>query len=256
MKLSNSSTWIINPHLNGKSFFWPGGEIGVLLIHGFTATTVEVQPLARFLNQHGLSVAAPLLPGHGTNPIETNRTHWRDWFSSAATTLQSLRKACRIVFVGGESMGGLLALLLAYQFPNIQGLLLYAPAYRVPGLWRTRWLSYFVQVFPKTYTKDQNEEPYPWQGYGVVPLRAASQLLKLQQLARKYAPSITQPVLIFQGRQDQTIDPIGAEHLFQALGSTQKNLVWLENSRHCVMIDRDFDQVAQLTLEFINQHSA
>lgn len=63
-------------------------------------------------------------------------------------------------------------------------------------------------------------------------------------------------MLIFQGRQDQTIDPIGAEHLFQALGSTQKNLVWLENSRHCVMIDRDFDQVAQLTLEFINQHSA
>ncbi|MDT8896951.1 alpha/beta hydrolase [Thermanaerothrix sp. 4228-RoL] len=87
-------------------------------------------------------------------------------------------------------------------------------------------------------------------------MRAASQLLKLQQLARKHAPAITQPVLIFQGRQDKTIDPMGAEHLFQALGSAQKHLVWLENSRHCVMIDHDFEQVANLSLEFIHQHSA
>jgi len=255
MKLSPTTHWVINPHLNGKSFFWPGnGEIGVLLIHGFTATTVEVQPLARFLHQQGITVAAPLLPGHGTNPFETNRTHWKDWLSSAASTLQSLRHACHHIFIGGESMGGLLALLLARQYPESRGLLLYAPAYHVPGLWRTRWLSLVIQIFPKTYTKDQEEEPYPWQGYGVVPLRAAAQLLKLQQLARQEAPRVTQPTLIFQGRLDRTIDPAGAESLYRSLGSSQKRLIWLENSRHCVMIDRDFDQVARQTLEFIHQN--
>lgn len=254
MRSSPATRWFINPHLNGKSFFWPGGEIGVLLIHGFTATTVEVQPLARFLHQQGITVAAPLLPGHGTNPFETNRTRWNDWLSSAASTLQALSQACRHVFIGGESMGGLLAVLLARQYPGARGLLLYAPAYHVPGLWRTRWLSLIVRVFPKTYTKDQEEEPYPWQGYGVVPLRAAAQLLKLQQLARREAPHITQPVLIFQGRLDRTIDPAGAESLYHSLGSSQKRLIWLENSRHCVLIDHDFDRVAHLTLEFIHQH--
>ena len=35
----------INPHMDGSSFFFPGGPVGILLIHGFTATTVEVRAL-------------------------------------------------------------------------------------------------------------------------------------------------------------------------------------------------------------------
>ena len=59
---------ILNPHLEGDSFFWEGGEVGILLIHGFTATTAEVRPLAEFLHKNGYTVAGPLLPGHYTKP--------------------------------------------------------------------------------------------------------------------------------------------------------------------------------------------
>ena len=31
--------FILNPELEGGSFFWKGGETGVLLLHGLTATT-------------------------------------------------------------------------------------------------------------------------------------------------------------------------------------------------------------------------
>ena len=31
--------FIVNPHLEGEPFFWPGGPDGVLLVHGYTATT-------------------------------------------------------------------------------------------------------------------------------------------------------------------------------------------------------------------------
>ena len=33
--------YILNPELEGGSFFWKGGETGVLLLHGLTATTAE-----------------------------------------------------------------------------------------------------------------------------------------------------------------------------------------------------------------------
>ena len=44
--------YILNPELEGGSFLWQGGETGVLLLHGLTATTAEVRPLAkRLLNE-------------------------------------------------------------------------------------------------------------------------------------------------------------------------------------------------------------
>ncbi len=70
---------IVNPHLSGDSFYWQAGPTGVLLVHGYTATTSEVQPLARILNSEGYSVAGPLLPGHHTTPRELNQVKWQDW---------------------------------------------------------------------------------------------------------------------------------------------------------------------------------
>ena len=55
-----------NAHLPGDDFYWAGNETGVLLIHGFTAITAEVRPMAQLLHREGYTVAAPLLPGHGS----------------------------------------------------------------------------------------------------------------------------------------------------------------------------------------------
>ena len=42
---------IKNPHLKGGPFFWGAGPTGILLVHGFTATTAEVRPLAQALQR-------------------------------------------------------------------------------------------------------------------------------------------------------------------------------------------------------------
>src|SRR5512134_2031037 len=104
---------IVNPHLEGDSFYWPGGPSGILLAHGFTATTAEVRPLARILLDQGYSVAGPLLPGHKTTLEEMNRCRWQDWAGAIETAYRQMAARCERVFVGGESMGGLLALYLA-----------------------------------------------------------------------------------------------------------------------------------------------
>src|SRR5512134_2949565 len=116
-----------NPQLEGGAFLWSAGRTGVLLIHGFTATTAEVRPLAKVLRQNGYTVAGPLLPGHGTTPEQANRARWQQWVAAGEAAYRQLAGRCDQVVVGGESMGGLIALYLAAQHPEVAAVLAYAP---------------------------------------------------------------------------------------------------------------------------------
>ena len=69
---------IKNPHLEGDPFFLEGGPSGILLVHGYKASTAEVRPLAESLHACGHTVSAPLLPGHNTHPLDANRFTWKD----------------------------------------------------------------------------------------------------------------------------------------------------------------------------------
>src|SRR2546430_6119642 len=51
-----------------KPFHHVGNRTGVLLLHGFGGSPVEVQPLANALAERGYTVDVPLLPRHGTTP--------------------------------------------------------------------------------------------------------------------------------------------------------------------------------------------
>ena len=107
-----------NPTLEGDAFVWEAGSTGVLLFHGFTATTAEMRPVATAFHDAGLTVSAPLLPGHGTRPQDLNRVRWQDWTSAAEAAYQDLAARCERVVVGGESMGAVVALGLAARHPD------------------------------------------------------------------------------------------------------------------------------------------
>ena len=131
----SENDFIKNPHLEGSDFYWSGNQIGVLMIHGFTATTAEVRLIAKRLHQAGFTVAGPLLPGHGTHPDDLNQARWPMWLEKVKSFYDKLVKNCSQIFVIGESMGALLALELAAQHPEIMGLMLFAPAMKVNRLW-------------------------------------------------------------------------------------------------------------------------
>ena len=64
-------TFFQNPHLDGSTKLLDGKKYRFLLIHGFTATTVEVMGLAGYLNERGYPVYAPLLRC-GSSPEDLN----------------------------------------------------------------------------------------------------------------------------------------------------------------------------------------
>jgi carboxylesterase len=242
-----------NPHLEGSPFCWEAGSTGVLLCHGFTATTAEVRLLAQALHVQGYTVAGPLLPGHGTTPQDCNRYHWQDWYSSVEQSYKQLAAHCQRVIVGGESTGALLILRLAAEHPEVKAVLCYAPALRLTLGYGSTLLLYLLAPFLTSIPKAPSTDNNPWQGYGVQPLKGAIQLLRLQKIVIPLLPQIHLPILIMQGRLDPTVHPQAPQVIFDQVSSPIKELHWLEHSTHCVILDKERDLATSLTLDFLNR---
>jgi len=245
-----------NPHLPGGAFYWEGNSTGVLLIHGFTATTAEVRLLAERLHAQGYTVSGPLLPGHGTTPVDANRFTWQDWIATAETAYQEISARCERVYVGGESTGGVLALYLASQHPKIQGVLAYAPAMDL-GLSRWEILALrLVAPFIPALDKHLAEDNLPWQGYMETPLKALLQLIALQRHVWPLLPAVRQPLLIIQGAHDGRIPSDVPGRIAEEVNATHVEIHFMEQSGHVVILDREIDQVAALTLEFLARNDS
>ncbi len=242
-----------NPQLEGSPFYWEAGPTGVLLCHGFTATTAEVRLLARALHAHGYTVAAPLLPGHGTTPQDCNRSTWQDWYASVEQTYQQLAAHCQHVVIGGESTGALLVLYLASNHPEASGILCYAPALRLLLGRMTNFLLSILAPFVTSVPKSPSIDDNPWQGYTVQPLKGAVQLKHLQKVIPPILPQIRQPILVLQGRLDPTVNPESSQIIYNQVSSSVKELHWLEHSTHCVILDNEHDLAASLTLDFLQR---
>jgi carboxylesterase len=240
-----------NSHLEGDTFFWEGGSVGVLLLHGLTATTAEVRLLAEKLYAAGYTISAPLLPGHGTKPEDLNETTWRDWAWTAEKAYHHLATVCDHVFVGGESTGGALALYLAARHDDIVGILCYAPAIKLAisthNLVRLYVAAPLVHFLPKENVGGNDF----WQGYKVNPLRAVMELLRLGQEVRRQLPRIRQPLLTMQGRQDRTVSEDAGEIICNGVSSELKVQKWLEASGHIILLEDELPEITAVTFKFM-----
>lgn len=242
-----SNQYISRPDLDGSRFYNQGNSTGFLLIHGFTASTTEVRPLANRLSELGYTVSAPLLPGHNTHPDDLNKTKWHDWYAAVRQSYLELRGACDQVWLGGESMGGLLCLMLAAEFQEAAGLLLFAPALFIDNLKS----AYIFQFFKKYLAKRGNDKGFEWRGYNVYPLKGVVQLRTLQRKTRRILPRVTQPALIFLSEADQTVEIKTGEVLMDGISSKRKELIVLKKSPHVMLLGQDQDLIINKSIEFV-----
>lgn len=246
-------------HLDPSPFFLEGGPTGILLIHGYTGAPPEMRLVGDYLHARGLTVAGPLLPGHGTTVHDLNRCRWSDWAGHVERALANLRDRCRAVFVGGLSLGSLLALNLAVQHPDLSGVIAYSPA-TWPADWRiylTPVARYFMRTQPKSGEPDyaDPETDLRLWCYEEDGVPAAYQVLKLALRVRRSLPRLSCPLLVIHSTGDRSIHPTSAQRTYERAGSREKELVTLHHSGHCITVDQEWETVAQASYQFILSHS-
>ena len=115
----------------GEPFFFPGGETGCLLIHGFTGAPKEMLGLGEHLAAQGYTVLGPRLFGHSTVLKDMIRARYIDWVASTLDGYYMIRGACTKVVIMGLSLGGALALYLGSHHP-VDGLVAMSTPYVTP----------------------------------------------------------------------------------------------------------------------------
>ena len=246
------------PHLDPSPFLLEGGRVGVLLIHGFTGSPPEMRLIGEYLHQRGFTVAAPLLPGHGTAPHDLHHLRWNDWTSHVDAALVGLRTRCQTIFVGGLSLGSLLALHLAAHHSDLGGIVLYSPAVKLRDnrIYMTPVLRHLIRRRRKSGASDLTDPQAQlrlW-SYEEHSVGAAREVLSLLLHVRRLLPEVICPLLIVHSTLDQAIHPASAVYTYERVGSSDKELVTLHNSGHALTVDTEWPYVAEKTYRFIVDH--
>ncbi|WNM34575.1 alpha/beta fold hydrolase [Streptomyces sp. Li-HN-5-11] len=238
-----------------EPFRHEGGEVGVLLCHGFTGSPQSLRPWARYLAERGLTVALPLLPGHGTRWEDLQITGWQDWYAEVDRELRALRERCAYVFVAGLSMGGALALRLAARHGDaVAGVVVVNPAGKVHGLsaYALPVARHLVRT-TKGITSDIAKEGVVELGYDRVPLHAAHSLRTFFRRLDVELPQVTQPLLVLRSPQDHVVPPADAARILGRVSSLDVTEVLLEQSYHVATLDHDADRVFEESFAFIGR---
>nr|APZ78848.1 alpha/beta hydrolase [Stigmatella aurantiaca] len=238
------------------------GDDACLLLHGFTGSPWEMLPLGEALAAQGMYVKAPRLPGHGTTPEALLKVNHRDWEQAAAESLRSLT-GFRRVFVAGLSMGALLALGLAAQFPQVvRGLVLIAPAARfkgptmalLKGLRHTGLLEWMKPWVLKDST--DLSDPVALAEAPILPAFPSARLndlWTLQASALAQAPLVRCPTLVAVAQQDHVVDPEGGQWLARHLtGAASVRMLSLQEGYHIIPRDRGGPRLALEVGAFLN----
>lgn len=235
-----------HPWVCPRPFYLEGSTTGVLLLHGLSGSPAELRLLGEALHEQGLTVHAPALAGHGVSIEYLKRKSRHDWLRTARQGLAWLQETCERIVVGGLSTGALLAMELARE-QTLDHLVLMAPAARVadPRIKYAPFIHPFISEIPEVERSRAGlTSTEGWKHLWHFSSRSTRAIAELYHLQKEAFDDrlLKAPVLIMQGRKDQTIDPLGAMDLQAHIGG---ELLWLEHSGHCLTVDVELEMVVE-----------
>ncbi|MEI7037397.1 alpha/beta hydrolase [Fulvimonas yonginensis] len=248
-----------------SDFYLEGGRLGVLLIHGLTGTPMEMRLLGKGLHGAGFTVHGMQLAGHCGDTDDLLATGWRDWYASVEAAADAMRARVDHLFVGGLSMGALLALKLAADRPGqVAGVGVYGATFRYDG-WSIPWLARlsFLLPFLKTLGLGRNRVFLEQPPYGLRderlreqvsaamrsgdstiagllgnPWHSLADLYQLSARVRRQLHQVTAPCLVAHASDDDVASVRNAELVLRGV-SAPSELLLLQDSYHMITIDKE-----------------
>ena len=164
------------------------------------------------------------------------------------------------IFLIGHSMGGLIgaAYLLEHQ-DDLSGAVLSGPAIKIPeniSQIAIRAGKIFSVLMPKLgvaplVIEGISRDPAVVEAYindplvytGKITARLAAELLKTMHHVTEHAAKIQLPIMIAQGSEDSLVDPVGAQLLYDLVGSGDKVIKLYDGFYHEIFNEPEHAQV-------------
>lgn len=251
--------------LQRRSWLPESDPRGVLAIcHGYAEHSGRYACAGEQLAARGYAVHAFDLRGHGRSGGE------RVFIRSANEYLDDLDAFLAVVrdehpglplFLLGHSMGGgIVALAMVTRRPAVDGVLLSgAPLPTEQGLgarigmqlaviigklfprWRTRSLAAATVSRDPAVVADYDADPLNYRGK--MPAGLLSALVRAGRVIDRRESSITEPLLIMHGSDDQLTDPDGSRELYTRAASADKTLRIYDGLYHEILNEPERNQV-------------
>ena len=185
----------------------PSETTGLLLIHGLADTPFIFRDLADRLAARCVRVRAILLPGHGTRPGDLVTAESEQWLEAARVHARGLSEQVDRLYVGGHSLGGAIATVLALEDPSVQGLVAFAPAWELAGLRDVLRLGTVAEPFIDFIEREPEPNPVKYESLAVNTGDEMGEILGRVQSELEVRPSIDElPLLLVATAADSVID--------------------------------------------------
>lgn len=253
-----------------------GNEHAVLLIHGLTGSPFEMKYLAKKLHRSGFTVKGPCLAGHGETLKSLKATCWQDWYKTVYETFKELKKEYKTVSVSGLCMGALLALYLAFDVGNeVSSTSLLSTTIFYDG-WSMPRCSFLLPICyypPLRYFYSYKErEPYGIKdermrkqialilkensvAYSNFPAQSMHELFKLIKITKRIIPKVKVPTLILHALEDDLASIKNADYVEEHIGSSKVRKIYVKDSYHMLILDKQKDLVAEETIKFFKENA-
>ncbi len=251
---------------------WPvrNAPAACLISHGWSEHGGRYAHLAQWLNARGYEVWAPDHQGHGKST--GGRGHVRNW-QDYVDDLERVRLEMGFdrCFLIGHSMGGMISVLHLLNYPNrFDAVALSSPAMdisvQVPkvkalisAMLNRVWPSLALPnpVDPDVVCSDPKvveaylADPY---NHGKISVRWFEDYQRMIERVKGQAAEIQTPIGIWHGGQDTLVAPWTSRQFFDRLSVPARHYEVLEQARHEVLNEPDWQQTAQAMLEWMESH--
>ncbi len=240
----------------------------VLLLHGFTTSSMDWNILANRLQEEHVDFYAPLLTGFGLirqNPILS--IHKEEWFRQVIDIYDLFADRYKTISVIGHSMGGMLACYLAEHRP-VHELMISAPALFPQKQHRfysrviknkllSTYISWQIPMIPKLSRSGRSgpadtmdtKSTYQYFQYLIVPIRLLFAMLQAQTEI-KLDKMMYKRLTLMYGKHDITVNNPAIEDFIQSCDMPFQRFIF-GDSAHNIFVDFDREQVNNLVISLL-----
>ena len=185
---------------------------GIVLLHGLADMPVAMTDLAEAFASRCFLVRVLLLPGHGTRAGDLLDVTRSDWLAATRFGLETLKMDVDEVYVGGFSLGGLLAIHALLSDASLKGAFIFSPALSLGSagwIHQAVWLRHLF----KWADRDPQDD---YARYEAMPMNALAETsLLTRELARLLEQDeVVVPVFIAHSADDPVIDVAANRNYF------------------------------------------